>query len=164
MATSNPHKFDSTQLGPEDKSILQEFYERRERFDQYLQAHHIHLVTCPGCGYPTLAARKGYEICLVCNWEDDGQEEAQADEVWGGPNGNMSLTENRLGFGALLRAKAADQGASIRIDPAEVLPLLEYHQEVIDRFIDQGIEGPAGAAMYKTKVEQLLQALTDKKA
>ncbi|WP_276483359.1 CPCC family cysteine-rich protein [Paraflavitalea pollutisoli] len=163
MSTNKPAHFDRSLLGPEDQAILQEFYARKERFDQYLQARQVHLVTCPGCGYPTLTQRKGYEICLVCNWEDDGQDEAQADEVWGGPNGNMSLTENRLGIGALLQAKAAEQGAAILTEPGQVLPILEYHQEVIDRFIDQGVEGPSGVAMYKVKVEQLLKALTGKK-
>lgn len=163
MENNKRKHFDSSQLGAEDKAILQEFYERRERFDQYLQARQLHLINCPGCAYPTLTERKAYEICLVCNWEDDGQDDAQADEIWGGPNGNMSLTENRLGIGALLRAKAAEQNAAIVTEPAQVLPILEYHQEVIDRFIDQGIEGPAGAAMFKTKVEQLLKALTGKK-
>jgi hypothetical protein len=53
---------------------------------------------CPCCGYPTLSERGGYEICELCNWEDDGQDDPHADEVWGGPNGPYSLTEARRNF------------------------------------------------------------------
>lgn len=53
---------------------------------------------CPCCGYPTLHERGGYEICELCFWEDDGQDDPRADEVWGGPNGRYSLTEARQNF------------------------------------------------------------------
>lgn len=53
---------------------------------------------CPCCDYPTLSERGGYEICELCNWEDDGQDDPHADEVWGGPNGRYSLTEARENF------------------------------------------------------------------
>ena len=42
---------------------------------------------CPCCGYPTLQERGAYEICFLCTWEDDGQDDPQADEVSGGQNG-----------------------------------------------------------------------------
>jgi hypothetical protein len=29
-------------------------------------------LSCPCCGYPTLGASGAYEICFLCNWEDDG--------------------------------------------------------------------------------------------
>ncbi|MGX1199098.1 CPCC family cysteine-rich protein [Parvibaculum sp. MBR-TMA-1.3b-4.2] len=57
-----------------------------------------HLYRCPCCGYPTLEERGGYDICGLCNWEDDGQDDPHADEVWGGPNGGYSLTEARANF------------------------------------------------------------------
>lgn len=53
---------------------------------------------CPCCGYPTLDARGDYEICLLCDWEDDSQDVDQATEVWGGPNGDYSLEEARNNF------------------------------------------------------------------
>ena len=53
---------------------------------------------CPCCGYPTLTERAAYEICLLCNWEDDGQDDDSADEVWGGPNADYSLSEARRNF------------------------------------------------------------------
>jgi hypothetical protein len=54
--------------------------------------------TCPCCGYLTLLERGGYDICELCSWEDDGQDDPHADEVWGGPNGAYSLTEARMNF------------------------------------------------------------------
>lgn len=53
---------------------------------------------CPSCGYPTLGERSMYEICILCGWEDDGQDDPDADAVWGGPNGHYSLTQARQNF------------------------------------------------------------------
>ena len=55
-------------------------------------------VVCPCCGYVTLTERAAYEICPLCWWEDDGQDDPRADEVWGGPNGDVSLSEARRNF------------------------------------------------------------------
>lgn len=56
------------------------------------------LYCCPCCGNPTLETRGGHEICHVCIWQDDGQDDPSADEVWGGGNGRLSLTEARKNF------------------------------------------------------------------
>lgn len=55
-------------------------------------------LACPCCGYPTLEETGAYEICELCNWEDDGQGDEAADEVWGGPNGDYSLSDARGNF------------------------------------------------------------------
>jgi hypothetical protein len=39
-------------------------------------------------------------LCPVCFWEDDGQSDEDADEVLGGPNGSLSLTQARANFRA----------------------------------------------------------------
>ena len=44
---------------------------------------------CPCCHFRTLQGRGGFEICSICFWEDDGQDDESADEVWGGPNGDL---------------------------------------------------------------------------
>jgi cysteine-rich CPCC protein len=56
------------------------------------------LAVCPCCGYPTIGARRYHDICCLCNWEDDGQDDADADNVRGGPNHDYSLTEARGNF------------------------------------------------------------------
>lgn len=53
---------------------------------------------CPCCGYRTLRERNAYDICPVCFWEDDGQGDADADEVRGGPNRSLSLTGGRENY------------------------------------------------------------------
>lgn len=58
----------------------------------------ISRVTCPCCGYPTLEERANYEICDLCNWEDDGQDDHDSAKSFGGPNGGYSLDEARENF------------------------------------------------------------------
>jgi hypothetical protein len=53
---------------------------------------------CPCCGYRTLNERGAFELCPVCFWEDDGQDELDADAVRGGPNGSLSLRAARQNF------------------------------------------------------------------
>lgn len=53
---------------------------------------------CPCCGFLTLGERHAWEICPVCFWEDDGQDDPDADQVWGGPNGSLSLTQARENY------------------------------------------------------------------
>ncbi|MFC9672663.1 CPCC family cysteine-rich protein [Streptomyces sp. NPDC056949] len=56
---------------------------------------------CPCCGFLTLDERGNFEICDVCFWEDDGQDDHDADRVRGGPHGRLSLTEARRNFHAV---------------------------------------------------------------
>ena len=53
---------------------------------------------CPCCLYVTLHGRGQFEICPVCNWEDDGQDGHDASDVRGGPNGLLSLLDARANF------------------------------------------------------------------
>ena len=53
------------------------------------------LIACPCCGYKTLESRNEFEICKICWWEDDGQDNKHANEIWGGPNYGVSLTQAR---------------------------------------------------------------------
>ena len=53
---------------------------------------------CPCCRFPTLEERGGYDICSICWWEDDGQNDDTANLVTGGPNKGYSLTAARRNF------------------------------------------------------------------
>jgi hypothetical protein len=53
---------------------------------------------CPCCNYQTLNDRGRFEICSVCFWQDDGQDDIDADKVNGGPNSSLSLTEARQNY------------------------------------------------------------------
>jgi hypothetical protein len=56
------------------------------------------LYRCPCCGHATLEARGGDEVCHACYWQDEGQDDLVANEVWGAANGKLSLTEARENF------------------------------------------------------------------
>ena len=65
------------------------------------------MVACPCCGCNTLTIPGSFEVCPVCYWEDDGQNDENADTVRGGPNSSLSLSEARQNykqFGACERA------------------------------------------------------------
>lgn len=78
------------------------FDRRRRTFEDAGRA------TCPCCGYPTIPVRGACEICPLCAWEDDGQDdperrpagasEAAPDAVVFGPNHDYSLSEARANF------------------------------------------------------------------
>lgn len=53
---------------------------------------------CPCCGYDTIDGRGDYDICTICWWEDDGQDNDDANIVRGGPNSTLSLSRARLNF------------------------------------------------------------------
>ena len=92
----------SSEPGPE------EIERRKQWFDGYIQdLEHRSVVQpraegvsyrCPCCGCRTLDERGGFDICPVCFWEDDGQDDADADTVRGGPNGLLSLTQARQNY------------------------------------------------------------------
>ncbi|MDX5366611.1 MAG: hypothetical protein LPK88_09275 [Alphaproteobacteria bacterium] len=59
---------------------------------------------CPCCKFKTLGTLAQYEICPVCFWEDDGQNDDNAAAIMGGPNGSISLCtarDNYARFGAV---------------------------------------------------------------
>ena len=53
---------------------------------------------CPCCNYPTLTAREAYETCPLCLWEDDGQDDADADDLLPDSPNKRSLTAARKNF------------------------------------------------------------------
>lgn len=74
-------------------------YIRRKAKESAVQSPRGVRYICPCCGYPTLEEKRPlWEICDLCDWEDDGQDDPKADEVWGGPNKHLSLTEARENF------------------------------------------------------------------
>lgn len=85
-----------------------ELESRKQWFENYVNQLENHsvikkpqsrgLYRCPCCLYKTLKERGGYEICPVCFWEDDGQDDQDADVIRGGPNGKLTLTQARENF------------------------------------------------------------------
>ena len=69
---------------------------------------------CPCCRRRTLDRRGVHDICDVCFWQDDGQDDHNADKVRGGPNGSLSLTQARVNY---LRIGACDEAALGSVRP-----------------------------------------------
>lgn len=85
-----------------------ELARRKRWFEEYVNTLDNHSTTaepgedlyrCPCCRCKTLGERGGFEICPVCFWEDDGQDDQDADSIRGGPNGRLSLTQARANYG-----------------------------------------------------------------
>ena len=85
---------------------------------------------CPCCGYATLDARGEYEICTVCWWEDDGQDNDDANFIRGGPNSNDSLTRARINF--LLTGIFHPSRNDLRDKQASVEGLVQQRRFVFD--------------------------------
>ena len=113
---------------PEDSPTLEELEQRRQWFAWYMSQIETKSVRlgrveglrypCPCCGYCTLNERGGDDICPVCFWQDDGQDEQDADTIRGGPNRLLSLTQARANYKAF---GASDERRTKQVRP----PLLE---------------------------------------
>jgi len=79
----------------------------------------VGLVACPCCGHATLNERGGLEICPVCFWEDDGQDNDDADQCRGGPN-RVSRREGRVNFLRFGASVPADSESVRHPTPEEV--------------------------------------------
>ena len=77
----------------------------------------------------------------ICTWEDDGQDDDTADEVWGGPNGDFSLTQFRFEFNRFLNKKIWEARGRLITDPKKVLDIcLNYKNnknETIKKLIEK---------------------------
>lgn len=70
---------------------MKEIIEMKKLILNYLQENKINLFSCPCCWFPTLYKRNVYDICCICWWEDDGQDEHNKHDVLGWPNWTLSL-------------------------------------------------------------------------
>ena len=80
---------------------------------------------CPCCRSLTLHGRGGFEMCPVCWWEDDGQDDHDAQVARGGPNGGISLAEARENYRRFGASEAlyADRVRKPRQEETESPPL-----------------------------------------
>ena len=120
-----------------DDEILAAFHARRAHYDTYLEANDIPLYTCPGCGFPSLTTQGEFSVCSICCWEDDGQDD-NADSILSGllesinisgPNGNLTLTQNRINIGYILETNAELINGEIDLDTARVLKTIAFYQQ-----------------------------------
>ena len=97
-------------MSDNEKPSPEELARRRQWFEGYVRQLEESVVLpaepgrrfrCPCCRCLTLDERGGFAICPVCFWEDDGQDDADASVVRGGPNGVLSLEQARTNYAAL---------------------------------------------------------------
>lgn len=95
-------RFDVTRLTADDHALLADFERRRAGFDHALEASNIiyHRHTCPACGFPTLKVRQDYEVCMICLWQDDGDD---GDPTRISPPNYVSLMQQRIDVAGMLR-------------------------------------------------------------
>lgn len=74
------------------------FAQRNPAFPFCVHPNMSPLFRCPCCGFRTLKAPESMELCPVCWWEDDGQEDADASEVRLTVNGMLSLNDARMHY------------------------------------------------------------------
>jgi len=85
---------------PSVAALLRGYVTGLEAFDPTTAPRMQGWYLCPCCRLPVLTARATYELCPVCGWEDDGQDDHNADEVTEGPNAPLSLTGARANMKA----------------------------------------------------------------
>src|SRR5712691_9514147 len=69
---------------------------------------------CPCCRCLTLEQRGAFEICPICFWEADGQDDHDAADILGGPNGPLSLEQARRNYAAF---GACDERSRAHVRP-----------------------------------------------
>jgi hypothetical protein len=127
-------------------------FERRRRV--FEDAGHP---TCPCCGYPTIDTRGDFEICSLCAWEDDGQDDpgrlgnaatVPPDAIAGGPNHDYSLSEARRNFAQNVTSyRPSDRDfESERAVTAMKRRIVEAYERAVDGITD--VERAADDARY----------------
>ncbi len=102
------------QMNDEDPAPVLEKWQTALDYIMHKAKEDQSLIRCPCCRYHTLEERGGYEVCPVCYWEDDGQDDPDADEVWGGPNADLSLTQARVNFEEFGACQEHHKGSVVR--------------------------------------------------
>lgn len=124
---------------------------RRKFFDEKREVISSQEVrfSCPCCGYPTISERGHYDICQICNWEDDGRDDSNADDT-GGPNHHYSLREARINFEKYLVMYPPEKDT--RIGGADSENVLKLKRKLIETF-DKMLERPSSEELTNLWLE-----------
>jgi len=130
-----PQKFDKGLLEPEDWEMLKTLKVQRATFDAYLETVELERFTCPACGYPTLEELGQYDCCVLCLWEEDGNDD-RYDPARISPPNYISLIEARVNIAYMLKEFEAEESVTLDNDPERVT-------NHIEGFLDQLKAGTA---------------------
>lgn len=138
---------------------MNDLNKRRKWFDEYArkvalkingESIIINRFTCPCCGYPTLNERAGWDICHICNWEDDGQDDQDASKIRGGANHGYSLDMGRDNFEKYLIMYSPDNNPTIFGGDSETEVTLK--QELIAIFEEIQLRDKEDSSQHREKV------------
>ena len=100
-----------------DENVTQIVMRRRDALGRHLSYGYVRYrirpikgartVTCPCCGYMTLT-EEGYDVCTLCSWCDDGQDDFESDRPFNNPSTEVSLTQARIAFRETMTIRPAD--------------------------------------------------------
>lgn len=76
--------------------VVKDFKKRRAFFKQYLQLYHVQKYVCESCGFPVLDDKGVYDVCIICNWEDNGYNDEQAEDPNHSCTEKLTLTAYRI--------------------------------------------------------------------
>jgi len=118
--------------------LISLFQERRSIFNHALQfsGYSEHLKTCPACGMPTLTAESSNDVCDICNWEDVGLDDDNADVI-SEENDGITLTDARLEFQIQMEEEKEDGNYEFVKKPVEVIEAVLFFQDIIDHAVDE---------------------------
>ena len=147
------------------------FRERRAWFDRYAEradAGELPVSVrglkfpCACCGYPTLDGIP-YEVCVLCGWEHNGQDDPHADEVWEGANHGYSLAEARRNFEHHLSMFSSERDRlAAGVDRAHEQGLKQSLIAVFDRMPFAPAEALEGLWEEVDRLTRLLDAEVDR--
>lgn len=84
-------------IGVSNVFLIQELSKRGVRVKEII-GEPEKLFACPCCGRKTLQEQASFDICRVCWWEDDGQDNIDADKTFGGANYGITLAQARYNY------------------------------------------------------------------
>lgn len=95
-------RLDKSKLTSFDLELLNDFEERRRKFNRLMEESNIvhNKKTCPGCGFPTMDADEFYDTCIICLWEGEVSEKNAFNQS--SPN-YISVIEHRINISGFLR-------------------------------------------------------------
>ena len=103
-------------------------------------------------------------MCLLCWWEDDGQNERDADKIRGGPNGTESLTSACLNFRDHLTMYSKDADSRVGGgDTAEEIQAKRAMMAALDRLRRVSPSDDPVLSVEIELAEAVLEAETDKR-
>lgn len=131
---------DTLNLSEFDRELLNAFLKRREIFDRFIAEKKLKVFTCPGCGFPTNSTKAEYDICTICDWEDDGYDDNSKSifddflvvNKISGPN-KISLIENRLIISRTLFELAKKVDGQIIDNPKQILNILKNKRNQLEK-------------------------------